>query len=143
MKITLLTGKTFDFSKEFSFDIKVKKSVVAKKLVLRIDEKNRCAVLSIPKYCLKKQALNFLKENEDWIINTLAKLPRLSNFTNGDEISVFGKTYKVLSLTYEPTESISALFSQNDLVIIKLLFSKYVSSYTFNPLLFNLKSLFV
>lgn len=95
MKITLLTGKTFDFSKEFSFDIKVKKTPVAKKLVLRIDEKNHCAVLSVPKYCLKKQALQFLYDNEDWIINTLAKLPKLSNFANGDEISVFGKKYKI------------------------------------------------
>ena len=71
MKITLLTGKTFDFSKEFDFDIKVKKSSIAKKIVLRIDEKNHCPVLSIPKYCSQKQALAFLKENEDWIVNMM------------------------------------------------------------------------
>ena len=95
MKITLLTGKTFDFSKEFPFDVKVKKTSVAKKLVLRIDTKDHCAILSIPKYCLRKQALKFLQENEVWIINTLANLPKLSNFAEGDEISVFGKIYKI------------------------------------------------
>ena len=95
MKITLLTGKIFDFSKEFPFDVKVKKTSVAKKLVLRIDTKDHCAILSIPKYCLRKQALKFLQENEVWIINTLANLPKLSNFAEGDEISVFGKIYKI------------------------------------------------
>lgn len=95
MKITLLTGKTFDFSKEFPFDVKVKKTSVAKKMVLRIDSKDHCAILSIPKYCLRKQALNFLQENEVWIINKLANLPKLSNFADGDEISVFGKIYKI------------------------------------------------
>ncbi len=95
MKITLLTGKTFDFSKEFPFDVKVKKTSVAKKMVLRIDVKNHCANLSVPKYCLRKQALKFLQENEVWIINTLANLPKLSKFADGDEISVFGKIYKI------------------------------------------------
>lgn len=95
MKITLLTGKTFDFSKEFPFDVKVKKTSVAKKMVLRIDSKDHCAILSIPKYCSQRQALKFLQENEVWIINTLANLPKLSNFADGDEISVFGETYKI------------------------------------------------
>lgn len=95
MRITLLTGKTFDFSKDFDFEIKVKKSSVAKKLVLRIDEKCHCPVLSIPKYCSKKQALNFLKSNEDWIVNMLAKLPKASDFADGEKISVFGKEYTI------------------------------------------------
>ena len=42
---------------EFDFDVKVKKSSIAKKLVLRIDEKNHCPVLSVPKYCSQKQDL--------------------------------------------------------------------------------------
>ena len=95
MKITLLTGKTFDFSKEFDFEVKVKKSSAAKKLVLRIDEKNRCPVLSVPKYCSQKQALKFLQENEVWIINMLAKLPQKSNFSTGEEVSFFGEKYTI------------------------------------------------
>ena len=95
MKITLLTGKTFDFSKEFDFDIKVKKSSIAKKIVLRIDEKNHCPVLSIPKYCSQKQALAFLKENEDWIVNMMAKLPQKRDFVEGEEICFFGEKYTI------------------------------------------------
>lgn len=95
MKITLLTGQTFDFSKEFGFDIRVKKSPTAKKLVLRIDEKNHCPVLSVPKYCSKKQALMFLRENEDWIVNMLAKLPKLCKFSDSEEICFFGKKYTI------------------------------------------------
>ena len=96
MKITLLTGKTFDFSKEFDFDVKVKKSSIAKKLVLRIDEKNHCPVLSVPKYCSQKQALKFLKENEDWIVNMLARLPQKSDFSSGGEVCFFGKKYIII-----------------------------------------------
>lgn len=96
MKITLLTGKTFDFSKYFDFEVKVKKSSTAKKLVLRIDEKNRCPVLSVPKYCSQKQALKFLQENEVWVVNMLARLPQKSDFTDGDEISFFGKKYIIV-----------------------------------------------
>ena len=99
MKITLLTGKTFDFSKDFDFEIKVNKSSVAKKLVLRIDEKSHCPVLSVPKYCSRKQALNFLKANEDWIVNMLAKLPKASDFTDGEKISVFGNKVQVCGNT--------------------------------------------
>ena len=95
MKITLLTGKTFDFSKQFDFEIKVKKTSTAKKLILRIDEKTHCAVVSIPKYCSQKQALKFLQDHEDWIINSLAKLPKLTNFYDGEEINVFGQKYKI------------------------------------------------
>ena len=96
MKITLLTGKTFDFSKEFDFNVKVKKSSTAKKLVIRIDEKNRCPVLSVPKYCSQKQALNFLRENEVWIVNMLARLPQKKDFENGEEISFWGKKYVIV-----------------------------------------------
>ena len=93
MKITLLTGKTFDFSKELGFDVKVKKSVLAKKLVLRIDEKSHMPILTIPKCCSQKQALNFLKEHEDWIVNMMARLPQRCDFADGDEISFLGKRY--------------------------------------------------
>lgn len=95
MKITLLTGKTFDFSKELGFDIKVKKSSTAKKMVLRIDEKNHCPVFSVPKYCSHRQALKFLKENKDWIVNMLARLPVSKDFADGEKIYVFGKEYKI------------------------------------------------
>ena len=91
MKITLLTGRTFDFSKHFDFDIKVSKSSRAKRLTIRIDEKNHCPVLTIPKYCSKKQAFAFLESNRDWITNMLARLPAQQQFHNGESLSFFGE----------------------------------------------------
>lgn len=113
MKITLLSGKTFDFSKYFDFEVVVKKTSIAKKLVLRIDEKNRRPILSVPKYCSQKQALKFLQENEDWIINMLAKLPKKENFTNGDKISFFGDIYTI----FHHREHKGTCFEENRLMV--------------------------
>ena len=93
MKITLLTGRTFDFSAHFGFEIKVRKSALAKRLTLRIDEKQRCPVLTLPKRCSQKQAISFLEANRDWITNMLARLPKKSGFTNGESISFFGESF--------------------------------------------------
>ena len=95
MKITLLTGPTFDFKNDFDFDIKIIKSPLAKRLTLRIDEKNRRAVLTIPKYCSRKRALSFLRQHRDWITNMLARLPQPKYFTNGAEFEFFGVKYTV------------------------------------------------
>ena len=54
MKITLLTGKTFDIAKEVGFDIEVVVSKRAKLLGLRIDAKKRLPALTLPKICSKR-----------------------------------------------------------------------------------------
>ena len=95
MKITLLTGRTFDFSKHLGFEIKVIKSPQAKRLTLRIDEKKRRPVLTIPKYCSQTKALNFLDEHRDWIINMLARLPVATGFTDGSVLSFFARQYTI------------------------------------------------
>ncbi len=96
MKITLLTGQTFDLKKLFGFDIQIKKSSLAKKLTLRIDEKKHIPTLTTPKKCSQNQILNFLKSNHEWMINTLAKLPPHIEFSNYEVISFFGKNYTIL-----------------------------------------------
>lgn len=98
MKITLLTGPTFDFSGQFPFDVKVIRSPLAKRLTLRIDEKNHRPVLTLPKYCSQSKALKFLQANRDWVVNMLARLPQASGFTNGDTISFFGQRFIILHL---------------------------------------------
>ena len=62
MKITLLTGRTFNFAKELGFAIKTVKSSSARRLTLRIDEKERIPVLSIPKFCSNHKALDFVED---------------------------------------------------------------------------------
>lgn len=96
MKITLLTGQTFNLQEKLGFEIKVVKSPLAKRLTLRIDEKAHIPVLTIPKYCSGKKALAFVEAHRDWIQNMLAKLPPIKHFSNGDQISIMGQKYIIL-----------------------------------------------
>ena len=91
MKITLLTGKTFDIAKEVGFAIEVVVSNRAKLLGLRIDAKKRLPVLTVPKYCSKKQAVKFVKEQQNWIEEHLAKLPVRKPFEEGEKICFCGQ----------------------------------------------------
>lgn len=99
MKITLLTGKTFDIKEAVGLDIKVVQSANSRKLILHIDNKKRIPVLSIPKYCTRKQAINFVNENMDWILETLQKLPERKYFSDGETISLFGR---IVTISHQP-----------------------------------------
>ena len=91
MKITLLTGKTFDIQEEVGINIKVMPSPTSRKLVLRIDHKNRVPVLTVPRFCSRTKAINFVNENMDWILENLQDLPTEKRFTDGATISVLGE----------------------------------------------------
>ena len=92
MKITLLTGKTFDLEHAFDFELKVNTSLRLKRLNLRIDHKKRMVVLSMPKLYSKRKAYDFINAHIDWIEEKLAALPKIKDFEDGEQISVFGKT---------------------------------------------------
>ncbi|MBR2034091.1 MAG: M48 family metallopeptidase [Alphaproteobacteria bacterium] len=113
MKITLLTGRTFDFAKELGFAIKTVKSSSARRLTLRIDEKERIPILSIPKYCSNHKALAFVEEHRDWIQNMLARLPEKSSFVSGSTFSLFGQT---ISLIHKPDQR-GTILEKNQLYI--------------------------
>ncbi|MDD6881420.1 MAG: SprT family zinc-dependent metalloprotease [Firmicutes bacterium] len=91
MKITLLTGKTYNIQEAFDFPLKVIRSSRAKRLTLRIDNKERLPVLSLPPRCTQKQAVAFVNLHHDWIIDSLSKLPQTKKFCSGQSISLFGK----------------------------------------------------
>lgn len=95
MKITLLTGKTFDIEQAFDFDIKIIKSSTAKRLTLRIDAKDRIPVLSIPKRCSTHKAVTFVNEHRGWIEKCLAQIPMSRCFQNQETISLLGKNYTI------------------------------------------------
>ena len=90
MKITLLTGKTFDIENAFDFPLKVNTSFKLRRLNLRIDHKKRMVVLSMPKLCSKKKALDFIGEHIDWIEEKLSQLPEIKEFEDGEKINLFG-----------------------------------------------------
>lgn len=96
MKITLLTGRTFDYAAELGFDIRVIKSPRARKLILRVDNKDRIPVLTVPRYCSSKKAIEFVRRNQEWLDKCLEKLPKARRFAHGDQISFFGKTLTVI-----------------------------------------------
>jgi len=91
MKITLLTGKIYNIQDAFDFPLKVIKSPRAKRLTLRIDSKDRLAMLSLPPRCTQKQAISFIEKHQDWVIESLSKLPQMQRFSSGQQISLFGK----------------------------------------------------
>ncbi|MBR1914957.1 MAG: M48 family metallopeptidase [Alphaproteobacteria bacterium] len=99
MKITLLTGKTFELEKAFDFPLKVNTSVKLKRLNLRIDHKKRIVVLSMPFWCGKKKAFEFINAHLDWIEEKLAALPEVKEFEDGEQISLFGQ---MVTIRHDP-----------------------------------------
>lgn len=91
MKITLLTGKTFDIAREAGIELKVVCSGRAKRLGLRIDSKKRIPVLTVPRFCSRRQALDFINSQKPWIEEHLQKLPEQKQFADGDEIVLYGQ----------------------------------------------------
>lgn len=114
MKITLLTGKTFDIEEELGFPIKIIKSAIAKRLTLRIDEKARIPVLTLPKYCSSRKAVQFVESHRDWITNMLARVPQSHLFAADEEISVFGKKYIIC---HQPERRGGAFFEDSKLIV--------------------------
>lgn len=95
MKITLLTGKIFDISEAVGREIKVVMVAGSRRLSIRIDHKERVPVLNVPKYCSRRRAIAFVRENEDWIEENLQKLPPVKVFKNGESVLLFGETVQI------------------------------------------------
>lgn len=114
MKITLLTGKTFDIAEQLGFPIRVVKSPLAKRLTLRIDEKARIPVLTIPKYCSARKAVSFAESHRDWITNMLARIPQSRSFADGDILSVLGRDY---TLSHQPQKRGGVFFSGRKIIV--------------------------
>ncbi len=91
MKITLLTGRIFDISEAVGMNIKVVPARTSWKISLRIDHKERIPVLSVPRFCSRKRAINFVQEHMDWLIENLSKLPPIKRFTDGLTFSLLGQ----------------------------------------------------
>ncbi len=95
MKITLLTGKTYDLENAFNFPLKVRSSLKFKRLSLRIDHKKREAVLSLPLLCSAKKAFEFMNAHLDWVEERLSALPTIKSFEDGEKITLFGKMVQI------------------------------------------------
>lgn len=130
MKITLLTGQTFNLENEFDFPLKVNSAWKNKRLTLRIDTKKREVILSMPKFCSAKKAKEFISLHLDWIEKNLQKLPAVKYFEDGETISVCGKEIR---LCHEPN-SLSAAFEKDGILHVggnKLFFHRRVKDYIY------------
>lgn len=114
MKITLLTGKTYNIEQKFSFPLKIIKSARARKLTLRIDTKERMAVLTLPRYCAQKKAVEFITHHQEWIKSSLAQIPEAKSFQNGDKISLFGQE---VIISHEPSRRLGAKLENTKLIV--------------------------
>lgn len=114
MKITLLTGKTYNIEQQIDFPIKIVKSPRAKKLTLRIDTREHLPVLSIPRYCPQKKAVEFVLAHKQWINDSLNRLPCSKPFENGDTISLFGKE---VTIVHAPKRRLGAKLETDQLLV--------------------------
>ncbi len=114
MKITLLTGKTYNIAQNVGFPIKIIKSPRAKKLTLRIDAKEHMPVLSVPRYCPQKKAVAFVLAHKTWIDDSLSRLPQSKPFENGETISLFGNE---IIITHAPERRLGAKLEGNRLLV--------------------------
>lgn len=115
MKITLLSGKTFEIKADLGFDIKVIHPGRSRRLTLRIDKKDRIAVLTIPKYCSRKKAVSFVESHQDWVLDNLKKIPELRQFKNNETISIFGKLY---TIEHSPIRGNTRLDKKNKILYV-------------------------
>jgi predicted metal-dependent hydrolase len=81
----------YKIKEALGFDIKIIPSPLAKRLTLRVDSKDRIPVLSIPKYCSAKKAIDFVLQNNEWLDRQLSMVPEPKGFNNKDKISLMGK----------------------------------------------------
>ena len=95
MKITLLTGRTFDIAKETGINLKVVESAHARKLSLRIDAKSLIPILTVPRGYNYKKALGFIQKQRSWIEEQLKKIPPRREFADGDKIAINGTELEI------------------------------------------------
>ncbi len=113
MKITLLTGTVYNLQEQFDFPIEIKKSIRAVKLTLKIDAKKRIPVLVMPRFCSEKRAVQFVKDHEVWIQNSLLKIPEIRQFQDKEKISLFGKEIEL-----RHTEDIKSVKLNGDILFV-------------------------
>ncbi len=114
MKITLLTGKTFDIQAALNMDIKIIKSPKAKRLTLRIDAKERLPILTIPSRCSAKRAVEFVEMHRAWLEENLQKIPAIKHFENGEKISLMGKEYII---NHCPQKRCGVMIEEDNIIV--------------------------
>jgi predicted metal-dependent hydrolase len=76
--------------------VRVKASLRASRLTLRVDARIGDIVLTWPRGASEQGALRFITQHRDWIEQHRSKLPAPKVFAEGEVISVYGQDYEIV-----------------------------------------------
>lgn len=75
--------------------LRVRRSVAARRMILRLDPKSGGLVMTLPKRIGLAEALRFVEHSRDWITRTLAKQPIAAKFEDGVDFLYLGINHKI------------------------------------------------
>jgi len=76
-------------------NLRFRRNAAARRLVLRLDQKNKGLVMTLPQRAGLVEAMAFAEKSRIWISNTLAKQPLPATFGDGVNLLFRGREYKV------------------------------------------------
>ncbi|HEY4135459.1 MAG TPA: SprT family zinc-dependent metalloprotease [Alphaproteobacteria bacterium] len=82
-----------------SVTLQAKRSRRARRMTLRIDAGNDCAILVLPTYVALAEGLAFARSKADWLHSKLAELPERQSFADGAVLQVLGRA---VTIRHEP-----------------------------------------
>ena len=77
-------------------NLRIQHSPRAKRLALRLDQKDRVINLVIPKGVSMRNAERFAHDHAEWINEKLEELPPALPFTHGRHVTVLGKSREIV-----------------------------------------------
>lgn len=88
--------------------LKVKASARARCFTLRLNYRDRCIDLIMPKRASKSQALMFARKNSDWISEKLDSLPQPVPFAEGAVLPILGEN-TLIKITQNPVRKTTSV----------------------------------
>ncbi len=99
--------------------IVIKRSPRAKRLALRLDNKNRVFNLVIPKRVSLRRAEDFARKNQAWIDEQLAALPARTPFVHNQIIPVFGVDKRIVIDFDDELKRTKITFIDGDILLVQ------------------------
>lgn len=90
----------------------------ARRVALKLDVKNRCFKLVMPRGLSRRKAQAFVLKHQDWMEAKLKTLPAPVPFTDGQALPVHGQQ-KTIQITYMPDRKLTRITDTDDHIIVK------------------------
>ena len=105
-----------DTMPELNF-VKMKRSARARRISLRLDNKNRHFVLTIPRGCSIRKASQFARNHEDWMLEKLEELPEQELFEHGAVFPILGYNRTIEIYYNKNLRTTDIILKQNRLTV--------------------------